>query len=135
LLQLTHPIIFYDGYCALCNGWVIFILNRKKAKNFKLASIGGETFKNLITNQVALPKQDSIIFITKMGIFSKTDAVIQILKQLGGLWLVVAGLIWIFPKFIRNPIYDLIAHNRYRWFGEYDNCPIPPAEFRSLFLP
>jgi predicted DCC family thiol-disulfide oxidoreductase YuxK len=30
--------------------------------------------------------------------------------------------------------YDIIAKNRYRWFGKKDSCMIPSPEIRSRFL-
>ena len=38
------------------------------------------------------------------------------------------------PAFLRDPLYVLLARNRYRWFGQLDACRVPTAEMRSRFL-
>ena len=38
------------------------------------------------------------------------------------------------PASLRDALYDLVARSRYRIFGRYDACPLPPAENRSRFL-
>jgi len=36
---------------------------------------------------------------------------------------------------VRDPLYDWVARNRYRWFGKYDSCPLPSPDQRARFLP
>jgi predicted DCC family thiol-disulfide oxidoreductase YuxK len=31
-------------------------------------------------------------------------------------------------------MYDLVAKNRYRWFGKKDHCLVPTKEIQSKFL-
>jgi predicted DCC family thiol-disulfide oxidoreductase YuxK len=38
---------------------------------------------------------------------------------------------WVFhfiPRVIRDAIYDLVARNRYRWFGRRDACILPNSD-------
>src|SRR6202035_3898852 len=38
---------------------------------------------------------------------------------------------WLFhfiPRVIRDAIYDLVARNRYRWFGRRDACILPNSD-------
>jgi len=48
-------------------------------------------------------------------------------------WL--ASLLRLVPRFVRTPVYRLIARNRYRWFGRRDSCRVPSAEEKARFLP
>jgi predicted DCC family thiol-disulfide oxidoreductase YuxK len=44
------------------------------------------------------------------------------------------GLMRIFPRALRDWGYDLVARNRYRWFGRVDECMVPTAELRARFI-
>jgi predicted DCC family thiol-disulfide oxidoreductase YuxK len=46
--------------------------------------------------------------------------------------LTVFGVI---PAILRDPIYNLIARNRYRWFGQKSTCTIPSAAEKAYFIP
>jgi predicted DCC family thiol-disulfide oxidoreductase YuxK len=35
------------------------------------------------------------------------------------------------PKALRDPIYSLVAKNRYRIFGKFDACFVPNADMRA----
>jgi predicted DCC family thiol-disulfide oxidoreductase YuxK len=35
---------------------------------------------------------------------------------------------------LRDPLYDLVARNRYRWFGRRDACFVPTAATRDRFI-
>ncbi len=74
------------------------------------------------------------IFLIKGGkIFKKSDAALEIARGLNGLW-PAFYIFKIVPSFIRNAVYDLIAKNRYRWFGKQDACMIPTPELKARFL-
>jgi len=74
-------------------------------------------------------------------ILYKSDAVLEILKCVGGLWgfsrrdAFGMRLLRMTPKGVRDSVYDWIARNRYAWFGKYESCKIPLPETRSRFLP
>ena len=55
-------------------------------------------------------------------IYFKSDAVLRILKSLDGLWPLLYGFL-IVPRFIRDPVYDIVSKYRYKWFGPCVDCP------------
>lgn len=76
---------------------------------------------------------DSLILLYKGQVYFKSDAALKIASLLNGKWtLLTAG--YIFPRFLRNIIYDWVARNRYRWFGRRDECMIPTPELNARFL-
>lgn len=80
--------------------------------------------KQLLLNKAIDKKQiDSIIFIVNEKIFLKSDAAIEIAKQLNGYPYYLKYFQFI-PKPIRDFVYDLIAKNRYRLFGK--TCSLQP---------
>ncbi|PYX11285.1 MAG: hypothetical protein DMG84_24245 [Acidobacteria bacterium] len=65
---------------------------------------------------------------------SRSDAGIQILAELGGVWRTLASIVKHLPRWVRDKIYNLIARNRYQLFGKYQTCQIPDEKYRSKFL-
>lgn len=44
------------------------------------------------------------------------------------------NLFWVIPASIRDIVYNIIARNRYKWFGRKEECMIPTPDLRSRFL-
>ena len=132
----TIGIVFYDGVCGLCDRTVKFLLKRDAARSFKFAALQGETARQ----RGDLPDDlKSVVFVAKSGtaqeqIYFRSDAVLQMLDQIGGFWSLVSWL-RIVPRPIRDTIYDSIVKRRYRWFGKFDTCRTPSPEMRARFLP
>ena len=128
-----QQIILFDGVCNLCSGSVQFILKRDKEKKFLFASLQSNYGQNLL-NQFDLPTDtfNSFILYKDGNILSRSTAALEMFQQLKG-WKWVK-VFWIVPKFIRDAIYNLIAKNRYKWFGKKEECWIPTPELRSRFL-
>lgn len=129
-----YSILLFDGLCNLCNGSVNFILKRDKGGKFKFASLQSEIVIELTKKyNIDLTIVDSIILIKNEKVFIKSDAVLEILKDLPIGWRVFRiGII--LPKVIRDYLYDIIAKHRYRIFGKKDECPIPPKDVQDRFL-
>ncbi|WP_420322649.1 thiol-disulfide oxidoreductase DCC family protein [Flagellimonas sp.] len=128
-------IILFDGVCNLCNGAVKFIIKWDKKDVFRYAALQSEIGKQLIAERtIDTSKVDSIILIEPgVAYFTKSDAALEITQHFGGLWKAFAIFTWI-PKIFRDAIYDLIAKNRYKWFGRKDACMIPTPELKAKFL-
>lgn len=78
-------------------------------------------------------KFDSVVYVKNNRYLVKSSAALHVLKDLGGFWRVFFVFI-ILPKFIRDPVYDIIVKNRYRLFGKRDRCMIPTRELKDRFL-
>jgi len=134
-------LVLYDGVCALCNTTVNFLLKVDRKGVLAYAPLQGETAKEIRSEySQANANEQSVVFMRRgeMGRFDfyhRSDAFITILRELGSGWRLVAGVLRLIPRPIRDRIYDLIAAHRYRWFGKYDSCPLPPPEVRQRFLP
>ena len=55
------------------------------------------------------------------------------MADFGGVWK-ASGVLWLFPEFFRDLVYDYVAKNRYRWFGKKDSCMLPTAALKDKFL-
>jgi predicted DCC family thiol-disulfide oxidoreductase YuxK len=131
---MANPIILFDGVCNFCNGAVNFTIKRDKQNNIRFAPLQSDAGRKLI-QQYGLPADDmrSFLFIENGKVYNRSTATLKVCRYLTGLWPFCYGLI-IVPAFIRNGIYDWIAKNRYKWFGERQGCMIPTPEVRARFL-
>jgi predicted DCC family thiol-disulfide oxidoreductase YuxK len=121
-------IILFDGTCKLCNNVVKFITKNDSRKIFcfiPLESAKASEYLNRYNKKDV--NKGSVLFIQNDKIYTKSNAVLNILKCLDGLWPVLYVFI-IVPGFIRDPVYDIIAKYRYKWFGavtdgvDYRSC-------------
>ena len=130
------PLLLYDGVCALCNGAVTLVLKRDRHRAVRFAPLQGETAASLRRNRHDLAGIDSMIWIDADGkAFTRSAAALAAARHLGGGWAVLAALVRILPSPARDALYALLARVRYRVFGRYDACPVPPPEYRDRFLP
>jgi predicted DCC family thiol-disulfide oxidoreductase YuxK len=128
------PVILFDGVCNFCNYWVNFAIKRDRKKKLRFTSLQGETAKQLLPKyNINSTSLSSVIFIDKGIGFTQSSAAIRICKHLDGGWKLFYGFM-IIPKFIRDFFYNVIARNRYRWFGKKETCMIPTPELRERFL-
>jgi len=122
-----QPIIFFDGYCVLCNRSINWVIKRDKKQVFRFASLQGKTATELLGNQ--LEGLDSVVLFTEGNVYSHYQAVGLICKQLPFPYSLGLGF-YILPNFI----YNWIARNRYRWFGKRETCRLPTEEEKARFL-
>ena len=127
-------IILFDGVCNLCNGFVQFVIKQDTKAKFKFCSLQSETAKKILSDYHLNPDQlNSVVLIANQKIYTKSDAALKIAQLLGGVWL-ATSVLFIIPKFLRDSFYNLIAKNRYRWFGKSDTCMLPSHDMRSRFM-
>ena len=128
------PIIFFDGVCGMCNTFVSLVLRADRRQTFLFAPLQGTTARDLLPPLSQDAREWSLIYVDEAGVHDQSDASLEIYRRLGGLWHLL-GLARILPARLRNPVYRIIARNRYRWFGKKDACRIPTAAERARFLP
>ena len=126
-------IILFDGVCNLCNSTVSFLIKYDKNNIFKFAASQTNAGENIIRQYNILNEGKSVIFIKDRIVFYKSDAIIEIAKQIKG-WPHIFKYACLFPKFLRDGIYNIISKNRYSLFGKKETCMVPTEEDRSRFL-
>jgi predicted DCC family thiol-disulfide oxidoreductase YuxK len=130
---LTKPVIFFDDVCVMCNSFVNLLLKVDQRQQFWLAPLNGETARKLLPPLPDDPKDWSMVYVDEAGIHDQSDASLEVYRRLGGPWWFLS-LARFVPRWIRNPVYRVIARNRYRWFGKRDMCRIPTAGEKARFL-
>lgn len=130
----TGAIIFFDGVCNLCNGFVQFVISRDKKGYFKFAALQSEAAKPYLKDCGISVKELGTVVLWENGeCYTRSTAALRILRQLSGIWPVLYGAA-IFPTFLRDAVYKFIAANRYKWFGRKDSCMLPTPELKQRFL-
>lgn len=117
-------ILYFDGVCNLCNKLVLFVMSQDVKERVHFSSLQSHPeWKDSKT--VILQKDDRYYY--------KSDAILQLLLVLGGKWnMAKAG--YVFPKFLRDKIYDFVARKRYGWFGISETCLHIPSAKSARFL-
>lgn len=127
-------ILLVDGQCLLCNGITHFVVKRDKANLFRFATLQSPLGQQLL-RECNLPTEDldTFVMVQRGSFHIKSDAALHVLAKLGGWWrFAVVGKI--VPRVLRNAAYDLIAGNRYRWFGRAPRCILPTPDLISRFM-
>ena len=132
ILDNNLNIVFFDGYCGLCNWLVNFLLKKDKKKKLHFASRQSEFARIFLKTSTSLSEIDAVIYLKSGKVYTKSSAILWILSQLDGIWK-LSMILFLIPAFLRNIIYDWIAKKRYLWFGEKDTCYLPQSEFNDRF--
>lgn len=133
-------VLLYDGYCGLCNRSVRFVLRRDRKGIFYFAAQTSVFAQRAMRRHgISAGAADSVFLLTDAGtpqehLWQRSNATVGCLRLLGGAWAVAAGLLRAVPLGVRDFGYRMVARNRYRIFGRYDACPLPPPESRTHFL-
>ena len=131
------PVLLYDGVCGFCNKSVQLILDHDRRGEMRFAALQSDYGQAVIERHAELRGIDSVVFVEKHSggerVYVRSDAALRVASYLGGFWkLFLAARV--LPRGLRDYCYDLFARNRYRFFGKYDACMLPPPEVRSRFL-
>jgi len=134
-LPKNKKIVLFDGVCNLCNDAVLRIIKNDKKDVFRFASLQSDIGKKLVEERGLDPEElDSIILIEPgVAYYRKSTAALEISRDLSGGYSLLKNFLFI-PENLRDGIYDYIASNRYKWFGEKEQCMIPTPELKAKFL-
>jgi predicted DCC family thiol-disulfide oxidoreductase YuxK len=126
-------VILYDGVCVFCSRWIRFVAARDVARRFRFTAIQSGYGRRLAQAFSIDPEAPDTNAVVHCGVaFFKSDAALTVLSHLPGWqWVRILRAV---PKALRDPVYNLIARNRYRIFGKYDACFLGDAGFRDRVM-
>ena len=129
------PILLFDGVCNFCDGTVNFLIDRDPKKNLLFAALQSQTGQELL-QKFSLDTQhfDTAILVYRGRYYKKTSAILRAISWMKFPWNLLQVFV-IIPPFLRNFVYDIIAKNRYKWFGKLEYCRMPTADIQERFLP
>ena len=84
---------------------------------------------------MGLIKRLTVLFSLKIErVYMKSNAALRVCMNLNGLWKVFIHFYEFFPPLFRDFFYDIVAKNRYKWFGKQESCMLPTTEMKKRFL-
>jgi len=126
-------ILFYDGDCALCNHCVQYVIKHEKSEDLLFSSLQSDfAQKELAKYHYDFTQTNTMVLIKENKAYFKSDAALTLQKFLKApySWLFVFR---IFPKFLRDGVYDIVSRNRKKWFRK-EFCFVPDAKLRKRFV-
>ncbi|SEM90722.1 thiol-disulfide oxidoreductase DCC family protein [Paenibacillus sp. OK076] len=129
-----HPIVLVDGVCHFCQGLTKWIIKRDPEGKYHFASLQSDVAKQLLEKgNLSTDSMDTFVLIEDGKYYTRSTAALRLAKGLKFPYPLLYVLI-IVPKFIRNAIYNMVARNRYRWFGQDEVCMLPTPDIKDRFL-
>ena len=127
-------VVIFDGVCNLCAHSVRFILNHEAGQTLRFTPLQSPAGARLM-RELGFDPGDAktFVLIADGRAYVRSDAAIRISRYLGGAWKLL-GAIKIIPRPVRDWAYDIVARNRYRWFGRFDTCMVPTPELKARFI-
>ena len=129
-----RPLIVFDGACVLCSGFVRFVLRHDRAGQFRFLAaqspLAGAIYRHY---SLATDAWETNLLLAEGVLHTKSAAGIEITARFGGIWSLIRGL-RVFPRPLRDWLYDRIARNRYRWFGRQELCLVADPAHEDRFL-
>nr|WP_281357050.1 thiol-disulfide oxidoreductase DCC family protein [Usitatibacter palustris] len=124
----------FDGVCNLCAHSVKFILAHESAPTLRFVALQSPAGARLM-REFGFSPEDAKTFVLVAGgrSYVKSDAAIRVAGYLRGIWRGLAA-VRILPRPVRDWAYDIVARNRYRWFGRTESCMVPTPELRARFI-
>jgi len=131
---MNHPVILFDGICSLCNGFVLFVIRHDKKNKFRFGSLQSDSAKKLLEPfHFPLEELKTIVLVEDGKLFLRSRAVLRIASQLDGAWK-LSAILYVFPSFISDAVYNQLSKYRYKIFGKRDSCMVPTPELKSRFI-
>ncbi len=135
----SENIIFFDGVCSLCSGFIDFLIKRDSKKILRYAPLQGHTaverlpLSRVKATAIDGPNYTSVVYLRDGVMYIQSNAVLEIFNDIGGLWR-LASIFKLVPRSVRDAVYNFVATHRYQWFGRRETCRLPSKEERKLFL-
>jgi predicted DCC family thiol-disulfide oxidoreductase YuxK len=132
-------LVLYDGVCGLCSRVLQFLLRHDRRRVFSFASLQSGVGRSIVECNGGNPDELTSFYViadyqtAASRVVARSDAALFVAGALGWPWR-VAEVMRVVPQAIRDRAYDVVARSRYRVFGRYDRCVVPPPEFRSRFI-
>jgi len=134
-----RALLLYDGVCALCNGVVQFLLKHDRQEKLRYAPLQSTIGREVLDRFGIRAFPDGVMLLTDAlkppeRLYKRSDAVAAALKLLPAPWRLLGRLVTLVPRSLREFGYGIVARLRYRIFGRYDTCPLPPLDQRRKLL-
>lgn len=125
-------IVFFDGYCGICNSFVDFSMRHNSKGNLFYTPLQGETAKKLLDEKRRLDL-DTVVVSYYGETFIRSKAIFKVLNELDYPVRVISFFRFL-PAFLTDFGYKFVAKIRYKLMKPKETCRIPSVSERSRFL-
>jgi len=127
-------LLLFDGECKFCSGVVGFVLHHESDRRLRFAAVQSAAGSRELRRLGLAPDEvDTFVLLLNDHAYFRSEAAIRLAGMLRWPWSLVRYL-RVLPRSLRDRAYDVLARNRYRWFGRYDRCMIPGPDVRDRFV-
>ena len=129
-----NDIVIFDGVCNLCDHSVKFILNHEADQSLRFTPLQSLAGARLL-REFGFDPDDAktFVLIADGRPYVRSDAAIRVSRYLKGAWKLL-GAVRLIPRPIRDGLYNVVARNRYRWFGRAETCMVPTVALKARFI-
>jgi predicted DCC family thiol-disulfide oxidoreductase YuxK len=128
-------IVFYDGCCPFCIGWINWLLKKDRHGRLRFASLQNDwTAGFLDRKQLQHPGMDSMAVWDGSALQLRSAAALTIVRSLPAPWKWLTFMRYI-PTSLRDGVYNRIAAHRHRWpLSRSSACILPTPDQLNRFL-
>jgi predicted DCC family thiol-disulfide oxidoreductase YuxK len=133
-VRVNGPLVLFDGVCKFCNASVNFIIDHDRRARLRFAALQSDTGREVLRT-FGLPADGfaSLVLVEQGRCYTRSTAALRIARWLDAPWPLLSALV-VVPAVLRDGAYELLARNRYAWFGKLDTCRVPTPELRRRFV-
>lgn len=111
----------------MCSGWARFVSARDPRGEFTLIPQQSEEGHGILARHgLPVDEMSTMVVVEDGTAYTKSTGVLHVLERLPWPWPILAAFGGVVPRFLRDPVYDVIAKNRRRIFGTV-RCELPPG--------
>lgn len=112
----NRTILFYDGECGVCSRAVRFILKNERSNELFFSSLKGDFAIHFLAGSGIESVNSNTLYLFENGkLYHKSSAAMKLIPYLKGSYGLLK-ILYIFPRFFRDFVYDRIAANRKIFF-------------------
>lgn len=132
----NDPVLLFDGDCLLCNGSVQYIMSRDQRNRLKFGRLQAPEAETLLGHRAGKARElRSVLLVENGKVYDRSTAALRAARHMGGAHKLAADLALLAPKPVRDAVYDVVARNRYKWFGKREGaCLLPAPEHRKRVI-
>ena len=130
----TGPRCVMDAHCALCARGARWIARADRRREFRIIPLQSDLGRALMVHYGMDPDDPTSWLYLEDGVpHQSLRAFTRVARRLGGFWHVVR-LLNVLPVAVQDPLYRVVARNRYRLFGRGDLCAMPDAQVQERLM-
>jgi predicted DCC family thiol-disulfide oxidoreductase YuxK len=133
-IAATDRVVLFDGECVLCSSGAQLLIRADRHRVFKLGTVQSPEGQRILAwHNLPTGSFDTFVLVEGPRIYVRSTAYVRIVSRLAFPWK-LGSIMWVIPRPLRDWLYNIIARNRYRWFGKRERCILLTPDHQSRLL-